>query len=78
MAVTKSSRQWNYVKSQNGDIYSAEDLEKLKEHIIFPVERASIINGLAQEDHIQPTRYSYIKSWKKSPIIPVKKSGKDS
>ena len=33
----------------NGGIYSAEDVEKLKEHIMFPVEKAAIIDGLAQE-----------------------------
>ena len=32
----------------NGGIYSSEDIEKLKQHIMFPVEKAAIINGLAQ------------------------------
>ena len=32
----------------NGCIYSADDVEKLKEHIMFPVEKAAFIDGLAQ------------------------------
>ena len=46
-----ANSKWNYVDPQNlanGGIYSAEDVEKLKEHIMFPVEKTAILNGLAQ------------------------------
>ena len=37
-----ANSKWNYVDPQNlanGGIYSAEDVEKLNEHIMFPVEK---------------------------------------
>ena len=43
--------KWQYVDPQNlanGGIYSSEDIEKLKQHMMFPVEKAAIINELAQ------------------------------
>ena len=46
-----ANSKWNYVDPQNlanGGIYSAEDVEKLNEHIMFPVEKVAILNGLAQ------------------------------
>lgn len=48
-SIAKS--KWHYVDPHNlanGGIYSPEDIEKLKEHIMFPVEKTAIINGLAQ------------------------------
>ncbi|CAK9807063.1 hypothetical protein ANTQUA_LOCUS5127 [Anthophora quadrimaculata] len=47
--LTKAT--WRYVNPHNladGGIYSPEDLEKLKEHIMFPIERPAIVNSLAQ------------------------------
>ena len=46
-----TNSKWNYVDPQNlanGGIYSAEDVEKLNDHIMFPVEKIAILNGLAQ------------------------------
>ncbi|XP_076384553.1 uncharacterized protein LOC143263569 [Megalopta genalis] len=42
---------WKYVSPSNlanEGIYSQEDLNQLKEHIMFPIERSSIIDSLAQ------------------------------
>ncbi|CAK9834636.1 Retrovirus-related Pol polyprotein from transposon 412 [Anthophora retusa] len=47
--LTKAT--WKYVNPHNladGGIYSPEDLAKLKEHIMFPIERPAIVNSLAQ------------------------------
>ena len=68
----KSSRQlplhpiakskWQYMdphKLANRGIYSADNVEKLKEHIMFPVEKAAFIDGLVQgapgRDHATET-----------------------
>ncbi|CAK9834649.1 Retrovirus-related Pol polyprotein from transposon 17.6 [Anthophora retusa] len=43
--------QWKYIDPKNlanGGIYTAEDLTKLRNHIMFPIEKPSIINSLAQ------------------------------
>ncbi|XP_076230297.1 uncharacterized protein LOC143176703 isoform X2 [Nomia melanderi] len=47
--LTESS--WKYVDPSNiatGGIYSSDELETLRNHIMFPVQRNSIINSLAQ------------------------------
>ena len=47
--VAKS--KWQYVDPRylaNGGIYFAVDVEKLKEHIMFPVDKTAFIDGLAQ------------------------------
>ncbi|XP_076618874.1 uncharacterized protein LOC143340594 [Colletes latitarsis] len=47
--LTKST--WKYIDPKNlanGGIYSHEDLENLKEHIMFPIERGAIVSSLAQ------------------------------
>lgn len=43
--------KWRYVSPSNlatNGIYSKEDLERLKNHIMFPVEKPSMLNNLAQ------------------------------
>lgn len=43
--------EWKYVSPANlatSGIYSAEDLERLQNHLMFPVERPSMLNTLAQ------------------------------
>ncbi|XP_076384601.1 uncharacterized protein LOC143263768 [Megalopta genalis] len=42
---------WKYTDPSNlasGGIYTEEDLQKLNEHIMFPIERTAVVNALAQ------------------------------
>ncbi|KOC58986.1 General transcription factor II-I repeat domain-containing protein 2, partial [Habropoda laboriosa] len=46
-----SKSKWHYIDPYNlasAGIYSTNDLNRLKEHIMFPVEKSSIINSMAQ------------------------------
>ncbi|KOC58647.1 hypothetical protein WH47_04874 [Habropoda laboriosa] len=48
-SITKA--RWQYIDPYNlasAGIYSTDDLNRLKEHIMFPVEKSSIINSMAQ------------------------------